>query len=75
MAGFSITADECRKLDEEYEINDILVYLRKAAGMVGGNTTIDEAYKQLRAKTRFADEDEKIMAKGLALTAAQAAMM
>lgn len=57
--GFGITAEECRKLEEEYEINDILVYLSKARSLVSGNTTINDAYELLKKKTRFADEVER----------------
>ena len=57
--AFSITAEECRKLEEEYEINDILVYLSKARGLVDGNTTINDAYELLKNRTRFADEVER----------------
>ena len=57
--GFSITAEECRQLEEEYVINDILVYLSKARGLVGGNTTINDAYELLKKKTRFVNEVER----------------
>ena len=57
--AFSITAEECRQLEEEYEINDILVYLSKARSLVDGNTTINDAYELLKKKTRFADEVER----------------
>jgi hypothetical protein len=61
FTAFSITAEQSRQLDEEYTINDILVYLQKARRRVGGNTTIDEAYEILKKQTRFADEVEKII--------------
>lgn len=61
FTAFSITAEESRQLEEEYVINDILVYLEKAKRRVGGNTTIDKAYEILKKQTRFADEVEKII--------------
>lgn len=53
--SFSITAEESRQLEKEYEINDIIVNLNKALSKVG-NVTILEALEQLKKQTRFADE-------------------
>ena len=53
--GFSITAEESRQLEKEYEIKDIIVNLNKALSKVG-NVTILEALEQLKKQTRFADE-------------------
>ena len=66
----SITAEESRKLQEEYEINDCIIYLNKAIKYVGGNTTIKDAIEKLMEMTRFADEVKREMDKGLATTAA-----
>lgn len=55
--SFSITAEESRQLEKEYEINDIIVNLNKALSKVG-NVTILEALEQLKKQTRFADELE-----------------
>lgn len=68
----SITAEESRKLQEEYEINDCIIYLNKAIKYVGGNTTIKDAIEKLMEMTRFADEVKREMDKGLATTAAVA---
>lgn len=58
--SFSITAEESRQLEKEYEINDIIVNLNKALSKVG-NVTILEALEQLKKQTRFADElDNKL---------------
>lgn len=54
--AYTITREECEKLEEEYLINDCIYYLMKSRGFVGGNKTIDEAIEELKAKTRFADE-------------------
>lgn len=54
---FSITAEESRQLEKEYEINEIIVNLNKALAKVG-NVTILEALEQLKKQTRFADELE-----------------
>ena len=70
--AFSITAEESRKLHEEYEINDCIIYLNKAIKYVGGNTTIKDAIEKLMEMTRFADEVKREMDKGLATTAAEA---
>lgn len=51
----SITAQESRQVEEEYEINDIIVNLNKALSKVG-NTTILEAINLLEKQTRFANE-------------------
>lgn len=56
--SFSITAEESRQLEKEYEINDIIVNLNKALSKVG-NVTILEALEQLKKQTRFADELER----------------
>ena len=53
--NFSITAEESRQLEKEYEINNIIVNLNKALSKVG-NVTIIEALEQLKKQTRFADE-------------------
>ena len=55
---FSITTEESRQLEKEYEINDIIVNLNKALSKVG-NVTILEALEQLKKQTRFADELDK----------------
>lgn len=58
--SFSITAEESRQLEKEYEINDIIINLNKALSKVG-NVTILEALEQLKKQTRFADElDNKL---------------
>ena len=54
--SFSITREESEQLEREYAINDILVALYKALGMVGGGITIGESIDILSKKTRFADE-------------------
>lgn len=56
--NFSITAEESRQLEREYEINDIIVNLNKALAKVG-NVTILEAINTLKKQTRFADELER----------------
>lgn len=53
--GFSITAEESRQIEKEYEINDIIVNLNKALSKVG-DVTILEAINTLKKQTRFADE-------------------
>ncbi len=55
MASFSITANEAAKLEHEYEINDMIVYIRKAIIEVG-DIKMSEAIDKLLAKTRFSDE-------------------
>lgn len=57
--SFSITSEESRQLEREYEINDIIVNLNKALAKVG-NVTILEAINTLKKQTRFADELERI---------------
>lgn len=60
IMNFSITTEELRQLEKEYEINDIIVNLNKALSKVG-NVTILEALEQLKKQTRFADElDNKL---------------
>ena len=54
--AYTITREECEKLEEEYLINDCIYYLMKARGIVGGNKTINDAIEELKLKTRFADE-------------------
>lgn len=56
MTSFSITAEEHNQLEIEYQINDTIVYLHKAAGMVGGTCTINDAIKVLLQRTRFKDQ-------------------
>ena len=63
--AFSITAEESRKLQEEYEINDCIIYLNKAIKYVGGNTTIKDAIDKLIEMTRFADEVNREMNKNI----------
>jgi predicted restriction endonuclease len=63
MAAFTITAEESRKLNEEYEINDMLTALYKSLRYVSGNTTIKDAIEQLKTKTRFANQVEEIIKK------------
>lgn len=53
--GFSITAEESRQIEKEYEINDIIVNLNKALSKVG-DVTILEAINTLKKQIRFADE-------------------
>ena len=62
---FSITTEECEKLETEYLINDCIYYLMKTRGFVGGNKTIDSAIEELKLKTRFADEVDEIYKKNL----------
>ena len=69
---YSITAEESRKLHEEYEINDCIIYLNKAIRYVGGNTTIKDAIEKLLKMTRFRYEVERELNRGLATTAAEA---
>ena len=57
--SFSITAEESRQIEREYEINDIIVNLNKVLAKVG-NVTISEAINTLKKQTRFADEVEEI---------------
>lgn len=66
---FSITKEECDQLYHEYLVNDCLYYLMKAREFVGGCKTIDEAIEELKAKTRFADEVQKIYKKNLGSSA------
>lgn len=63
--AYTITREECEKLEEEYLINDCIYYLMKSRGFVGGNKTIDEAIEELKVKTRFADEVQEIYKKNL----------
>ena len=72
--AFSITEEECRQLHKEYEINDCIIYLNKALSYVGGNTTIKDAIDKLYEMTRFKDEVKREINKGLATTAAGAAL-
>lgn len=51
----SITAQEAKQVEEEYEINDIIVNLNKALSKVG-NITILEAINLLEKQTRFANK-------------------
>ena len=62
--SFSITREESEQLEREYEINDILVALHKASGLVGPDKTISQAISILSEKTRFADEVNKKCTKG-----------
>lgn len=58
--SFSITAEESRQVEKEYEINDIIANLNKALSKVG-NVTILEALEQLKKQTRFYNElDNKL---------------
>ena len=61
--AYTITREECEKLHEEYLINDCIYYLMKARGIVGGNKTINDAIEELKLKTRFADEVQKVYEK------------
>lgn len=56
MTSFSITVEEHNQLEIEYQINDTIVYLQKAAEMVGGTCTINDAIKVLLQRTRFKDQ-------------------
>lgn len=58
-AAFSITAEECRQIEEEEEIARCIYYLRRALGHCSGNPTLTDAIKELSSKTRFLrDVDE-----------------
>lgn len=50
--SFSITAEESRQIENEYEIKDIIVNLNKALSKVG-DITISEAIDKLKKQTRF----------------------
>lgn len=56
MASFTITREEIRDLEKDYEIGNIILYLHKALYYVDGNTSICDAIKELQDKTRFKDE-------------------
>lgn len=49
---FSITAEDCKQIEKEYEIVDILIALHKAKWEVG-DMKISEAIEKLSKKTRF----------------------
>lgn len=59
-AGFSITAEECRKIEEEEEIARCIYYLRRALGHCSGNPTLTDAIKELSGKTRFLRDVDKL---------------
>ena len=61
MSGynFSITAEECRQLEEEQHIAEIILHLYEAGNRVGFSTTITDAINQLTAKTRYRREVEE----------------
>ena len=61
--SFSITAEECRQLEEEQHIAKILLHLYEAGNRVGYQTTIDDAINQLTAKTRYKREVEEAINK------------
>lgn len=61
--SFSITAEECERLEEEYTINDIIVFLHKAGTRVGYDKTIHAAIDELMNKTRFKNELENLIKK------------
>ena len=50
--SFSITAEESKQIDKEYEIAEILINLRKALSEVG-DVKLSEAIEELSGKTRF----------------------
>ena len=50
--SYSITAEECKQIEKEYEIADILIALHKAKWEVG-DIKISEAIEKLSEKTRF----------------------
>ncbi len=50
--NYSITAEECKQIEKEYEITDILIALHKAQWDVG-DVKISEAIEKLSEKTRF----------------------
>lgn len=50
--SYSITAEECKQIEKEYEIADILIALNKAKWEVG-DVKISEAIEELSGKTRF----------------------
>jgi hypothetical protein len=52
LKSYSITSEESRQIDEEYEISEILINLRKALLKVG-DINISEAISKLSSKTRF----------------------
>lgn len=59
--SFSITSEQCKQIEEEYLINDIISFLHKAGQRVGYNKTINEAIEELSPQTRFLKElQEKI---------------
>jgi hypothetical protein len=49
----SITAEEARKIDEEYEIADIYNSIKKSMIYLSPNTTLSEALVLLKPKSRF----------------------
>ena len=55
-SAYNITEKESLKLQKEYEINNLLWNLYKAAGIVGENMTIRFAINELEKQTRFANE-------------------
>lgn len=63
--AYTITREQCEKLEKEYLINDCIYYLMKSRSLVGGNKTIDEAIEELKTQTRFADEVQEIYKKNL----------
>jgi hypothetical protein len=52
ITALSITAEESRQIENEYEIKDIIVNLNKALSKVG-DITISEAIDKLKKQTRF----------------------
>lgn len=64
--AFTISAEEIKKLHEEYLINACIYYLMKARVIVGGDKTINSAIEELKTKTRFAGEVENLYKKNLA---------
>jgi hypothetical protein len=64
--AYTISAEESKKLNEEYLINNCIYYLIKARAIVGGDKTINTAIEELKTKTRFAGELENLYEKSLA---------
>lgn len=57
--NFTITAEECRQLEKERLVCDVLYFLHHAGRLVGYQTTIDDAIRKLTDETRFKDELEE----------------
>ena len=51
--NYTITREQSERLERDYEIADIIMYLHKAFKYVGGNITISDAIDKLMHMTRF----------------------